>query len=232
MVYAVSDLHGVYGVWRGILDKIGPSDTLYFLGDAADRGPDGWKILKEAMSDPRVIYIMGNHDEMLLDRFLIRSYDTVSLHNRNGGEPTWTALVQDDDEEAIVNTIGKLTNCEYYTTYTRPDGKVIYMSHSGSCDTDYTIDLIWDRSNLFCDPPKEYDYVVHGHTAIPHLLKTRQERDEFMGFDSEDTGYQGGAFFYGTNKNKVDIDNLTIVSHSAILLNLDTMESIIIKEDA
>ena len=47
MIYAVSDLHGRYDRYRQLLDKLDleEQDTLYVLGDALDRGPEGFRIL-------------------------------------------------------------------------------------------------------------------------------------------------------------------------------------------
>ena len=65
--FAVADLHGQYNLWHQIIESLDETDILYVLGDCGDRGPDGWKIIKEALADPRVVYIRGNHDQMLLD---------------------------------------------------------------------------------------------------------------------------------------------------------------------
>ena len=49
--YAISDIHGCYDKYISMLEKIGfnDGDTLYFLGDAVDRGPDGVKILLDTL---------------------------------------------------------------------------------------------------------------------------------------------------------------------------------------
>ena len=39
--YACSDLHGNWELWAEIKKFLKPDDTLYYLGDATDRGPDG-----------------------------------------------------------------------------------------------------------------------------------------------------------------------------------------------
>ena len=65
--YAFTDLHGIYDLWAQIKDYCNETDTLYFLGDAADRGPDGLKIIKELLTDKRIKYLLGNHEEMMLD---------------------------------------------------------------------------------------------------------------------------------------------------------------------
>ena len=48
--YAVSDIHGMKPLWDQIMKYLDPSDTLYCLGDCADRGNDGWEIIKDAIN--------------------------------------------------------------------------------------------------------------------------------------------------------------------------------------
>ena len=42
--YVMSDFHGRHDLFLRMLEKISfcEEDTLYILGDVADRGPDGW----------------------------------------------------------------------------------------------------------------------------------------------------------------------------------------------
>ena len=57
--FALSDLHGQWGLWQQIKQFLNQDDKLYFLGDAIDRGPKGYEIMKELLCDSRVTYIMG-----------------------------------------------------------------------------------------------------------------------------------------------------------------------------
>jgi serine/threonine protein phosphatase 1 len=63
--YAFSDVHGIYDLWAQIRDYCDETDTIYFLGDACDRGEDGIRIIIELLQDKRVKYIKGNHEDML-----------------------------------------------------------------------------------------------------------------------------------------------------------------------
>ena len=63
-VYACSDLHGMYRLWEQIRDYCDETDKIIFLGDAADRGKDGRKIIQELLADKRVTYIKGYHEDM------------------------------------------------------------------------------------------------------------------------------------------------------------------------
>ena len=64
MHWAVSDVHGCYEQYRKLLEKIhfSPSDTLYFLGDAVDRGPEPMKVVLDLASRDNVVPLLGNHD--------------------------------------------------------------------------------------------------------------------------------------------------------------------------
>ena len=98
MIYAVSDLHGCYDRYRKLLDKLnlGEQDTLYVLGDALDRGPEGFRILSDMASRPQVVGLLGNHEAMALeikksanpDRREVKKYqvlDKTGLERGSGG---------------------------------------------------------------------------------------------------------------------------------------------------
>lgn len=64
MRWCVSDIHGYYGQFCRLLDKIGfgEGDTLYVLGDFLDKGPEPIRLAKMLLSMPEVRCIMGNHE--------------------------------------------------------------------------------------------------------------------------------------------------------------------------
>ena len=66
-IYTFGDIHGMYDLYKAIMDycnKQDPEATIVFLGDACDRGPRGYEIIKELLNNPCVVYLMGNHEEM------------------------------------------------------------------------------------------------------------------------------------------------------------------------
>lgn len=105
MHYAISDIHGCLDQFRRLLEQISFSqrDVLYFLGDAADRGPDGIEVIRTLMGMPNAICLLGNHEDMF--RRAAQGYGkrkTLSQRAeyerhflnwtlRNGGEETWQA---------------------------------------------------------------------------------------------------------------------------------------------
>jgi serine/threonine protein phosphatase 1 len=71
-IFAVGDVHGCDVALETLLERIQltPQDRLIFLGDAIDRGPDSRRVVElilEVGSSCRMDFVMGNHEQMLLD---------------------------------------------------------------------------------------------------------------------------------------------------------------------
>lgn len=69
MNYVISDVHGMYGHYLAMLERIqfSEADTLYILGDVVDRGDEPIALLQDMMARPNVYPILGNHDLLALD---------------------------------------------------------------------------------------------------------------------------------------------------------------------
>ena len=68
-IFFFTDIHGMYDLYRAIMDYCNEQDpeaTIIFGGDACDRGPDGYRIMKELLDNPYVIYLKGNHEDMFV----------------------------------------------------------------------------------------------------------------------------------------------------------------------
>jgi serine/threonine protein phosphatase 1 len=75
MIYAIGDIHGESEKLRRLLEQIlpelAPEDTLLFLGDYIDRGPDTRGALDTLIAlshrHANLIFLRGNHEQMFLD---------------------------------------------------------------------------------------------------------------------------------------------------------------------
>lgn len=68
-IFCAADLHGTRWAYDAILNYCKEQDeeyTLIYLGDAIDRGPDGYTMMKELLDNPHVIYLKGNHEDMFV----------------------------------------------------------------------------------------------------------------------------------------------------------------------
>ena len=68
-VYFFTDIHGRWNLYNTLIEYCkhqDPECTIIFGGDACDRGPDGYKIMKHLLSDPQIIYLKGNHEDIFV----------------------------------------------------------------------------------------------------------------------------------------------------------------------
>lgn len=214
--YAISDLHGRKDLWlKANKEVFGPNDTIYFLGDAADRGPDGWEIIKTLLDDKRVIYLKGNHEDMLYNA--VKKGKTATLY-QNGGKSTFEAFGLDTKENQK-KYLEKLKALPKHETYYPFESKnVLILSHAGTTpgrpifDED---DWLWDREHLYDEwiSDREDIFIIHGHTPVQNLAE-----------------YEGiiKPIRY-CNGHKVDIDLGAFISNKLGILNLDTFEDCSIK---
>ena len=69
---AIGDIHGCLTALDTLLDAIAPtsSDIIVTLGDYVDRGPDSRGVIDRLIElgrQTRLIGLLGNHEEMMLD---------------------------------------------------------------------------------------------------------------------------------------------------------------------
>lgn len=234
--WAFSDIHGNYQLWKQIRDFCKEDDIIYFLGDAIDRGADGIKILQELFNDKRVVFIRGNHEEMLIKYIengvgtTLRDKNEMSIIRYNEGVKTlkdFQLLSVEEREELYYNLKNKTL---YKYLYINKDNKKISLSHSGfsiaSLLSENSDEFIWNRDHIM---ETEWDnnyndfYMVHGHTPIQHLQTKNEELKDKKSI----------AVCKYCNQHKIDIDLGCFVSNKIALLNLDTLETTYfkVKED-
>ena len=66
-IFTFGDIHGMYDLYKAIMDYCNEQDpeaTIVFLGDACDRGKDGYRIMKDLLNHSNVVYLKGNHEDM------------------------------------------------------------------------------------------------------------------------------------------------------------------------
>lgn len=226
-VYCCSDLHGRYDLFAAIKNFIKPEDKVYVLGDCADRGPEGWKIIKEVYENPQFIYVKGNHEDMLIQT--MKAYKIhenpynyeYKLLRSNGGESTYKAWLK---EENKLTWIDKLDNLPLWAEYTNKAGIRIFMSHSGSDENSSEEEFLWSRDHFFHWTSK-YDVIVHGHTPSELM------NEDFKPYGMNQSDWDLGAYWYSSNR-KINIDCGSVWTGYTVLLNLDAWdEEIFTAED-
>lgn len=96
MIYVMSDIHGEIDRFNEMLKLINFSeaDTLYIIGDAADRYPGGVDIWKRIMRTPNMHMIKGNHEDMCIKTLGERyEFGARNLWRQNGGNSTYREMM-------------------------------------------------------------------------------------------------------------------------------------------
>ena len=232
-VYAASDWHGMYDIGKSILDRLGPDDTLYYLGDAIDRGSRGYELLMLLLNDPRVIFLKGNHEEFFEEYVpSIVAYENGECDYKNadlwicynGGNMTYKNMFAHATFEELLATVAKIKQLPLHIDYTNKQGKILHLSHSGYTpdafrDRHKGPDYLWDRDHLrdTWPPDHENEYIIHGHTPVHYLMKRKWMNDEEIeAIVPEVQIYADG--------HKYDIDLGSFFSYRAALLDLDSFE--------
>lgn len=89
--FAIGDVHGCYEALTALLGTLAlaENDTVVFLGDAVDRGPESKQVVNRILSlrdTCRVVFIMGNHEEMM--RNALSGRGLVNQWLQVGGQAT------------------------------------------------------------------------------------------------------------------------------------------------
>lgn len=192
--YVATDIHGNFAMYMKMMNWLNNQEEefiLYYLGDAADRGKDGYKIMELLLNNPRVVYIKGNHEDLFIHAAfeyadlamkldcarceLTRHFDNdldslinygidMRLHYCNGGKYTLKAWIESGCKMGIIHKLNKLP---LKTSFKKFD-----MCHAGCEISDWNKDnesaLLWDRTH-FKTPWKTNRILIHGHTPINHL---------------------------------------------------------------
>lgn len=188
MQYIIADIHGCYAEFLELLEKIGfgDDDELFVLGDAMDRGPDPIKVIQDIMSRPNVSYILGNHDDMMLQSLKklavdisearlidLSDDDFISYYHwlREGGAVTEEQFRQLSHEER--RDVLDFLECASAYEMIENDGKLYILVHAGihNFDPDKEMDeyspsdFLWERMDYSKQYfPSNRIFLVTGHT--------------------------------------------------------------------
>lgn len=246
--YAVTDLHGKFDLWQQIQNYCKPEDTIYFLGDAIDRGPDGIKIIKSLFSDSRVIYLKGNHEEMMVlaIKEFFKNYDSLHWLEEstkirtwafNGGNLTMNDFFQLEEQERL-DIIRKLDSLDESLVIQNEKNQSIFLSHAGTNfnDTQESLEKItngynpflWDRRHFVTPWPQEEKYqnmyMVHGHTPTPFIIKEINDFNAFFNIKERITEPREIEILEYCNGHKFCLDLASVDTDKIALFNLDTLK--------
>jgi serine/threonine protein phosphatase 1 len=99
-IYAIGDIHGQAGMLGVALthlqSRVRPYDTVVFLGDYIDRGPDSADVIQQVLRFRKkhkpTVFLRGNHEDMFMRAFADGDPQTEMQWLTNGGHATLTSF--------------------------------------------------------------------------------------------------------------------------------------------
>jgi serine/threonine protein phosphatase 1 len=176
--FAIGDVHGCLPHLETLMERIRPliypdEDTIVFLGDYVDRGPDPKGVvdylLRLREEFPGTVFLKGNHEDLLLDWHLHgRNYD---LYLYNGGSSTIRSYSRGGTFYVPPEHLDFFTNLRpYYET-----SDYVFV-HAGlrpgiALEMQDQQDLMWIRDEFIYAPHSFGKMVIFGHTPYHHVFQ-------------------------------------------------------------
>ena len=236
--FIVSDLHGRLDIFNQVIATIenlsNGNYRLFYLGDACDRGPDGYLLMLALLNNEKVVYIKGNHEDLFIAsaktiinqskiyKMSVKKFfksdifksdmiwdDDINLHIQNGGISTIRQWINYNADTSILQ---KLNSLPVKISYANID-----MCHAG------TTKEKWEENNeLFLLNDREHfneqwfdnRILVHGHTPTLFLSSAKKE-------DIQPIRYN----------NKIDIDLGVFSTNKAVIYDIENDNFIVLKFD-
>lgn len=170
----IGDIHGCLDSLNNLLDLILPkADTLIFLGDYVDRGPDSQGVVERLLAlqtnHPRLITLKGNHDLMFQQYF---EGQESSLFFRVGGKETLASYDISHDASAPLTLI-PATHIHFFRELPLffEDQHAFYVHAGLEPDRHLTLQrpqwCLWAREKFLNSSFKLGKPIIFGHTVFP-----------------------------------------------------------------
>lgn len=185
MTYAVANLHGCYGAFKRLLEKINfkDDDVMFVLGDMVDYGDESMELLEDLSVRYNIYPIAGEHDRKaykmlkafysMLKDGTAPDADYIAEMNEwvsDGGKPTLDAFTKldDDTKEGVLDYLEELPAYETAEC----GGREYVLVHAGIASFSPKKELEDYAEEDFITEPLDMDkryfdsaYVVAGHIS-------------------------------------------------------------------
>ena len=177
-IFAVGDIHGCFDKLISLMDTIyidPKQDTLLFMGDYIDRGPDSKEVVDYMIDlgrrESRVVFLKGNH-EFMLDNYLNRSDILTFMYN--GGQATLDSYMRNGDQSGSdLIPLAHLEFFDHLLPYYETDD---YIFVHGGLKPNIPLaeqnewDMLWIRDEFICSDCDFGKRVIFGHTPFREPL--------------------------------------------------------------
>ena len=232
MIYCVSDIHGDFGLFLKLLDKIrlSNSDTLIICGDIIDKGQDSARLLKYILEMPNARAIIGNHEYTFLKYY----WGLMRYSPDDFGEVLQKLREYFPYEGYLLDweTVDRLENLPFYIEEDDficvhagvpldGNGKILPLESATREQ------LVYDRN--FKSPEvavKDGKCVLFGHTPTSYI----SGKDEIIGYLRPDAKMGADGRYKITDYYKIHLDTGTWLNGVLGCFCIDTCTAVYVKK--
>ena len=180
-LFAVGDIHGCADELAVLLKalELGPGDTIVFVGDYIDRGPDSRGVVELALELQRgaatPVFLKGNHEDMLLSFLGFPGHYGESFLF-NGGVQTLASYGLKRADPAEAGAALPASHLDFFKSLANSYQRRPYLFvHAGVhpavplADQEVE-DLLWIRHEFIFSPHRLDATVVFGHTPMRTVM--------------------------------------------------------------
>ncbi len=212
-LFVVGDVHGEYDLLEKLLQHWNKEEeTLVFLGDLADRGPESKRcflLVKELVETYQAVCISGNHEVLFLD-FLQFPQKKFSHYVMNGGYATleslfYSGVLEENTPEQLADKIQsdyadlvrflKALPFYYETDYCLCVHAGVNLDLEDWRETEPS-DFVWMREAFFQHEKALEKLIVFGHTPVQYLHKNGFQTH--IWYQNHKLNIDGGAAYEGS----------------------------------
>lgn len=205
-ILAVGDIHGNFSKLINVLKKVklNSNDFLIFLGDYTDRGTENKKVIQfvlELYDQPNIMFLLGNHDLMLLDHFIKCAKRVLNK----------TILIQDIDTITNTDFISVFKEMLVYNYNYLPNGGLATLQEFNLFHADdlklfkHYLQVIWELPMILPININNQDYIFVHAGINPNKKLNEQDPYDLLWIREE---------FYNTYNGNYQI----VVGHTPTLV--------------
>ncbi len=196
-VYIVGDIHGCAELLDRLLKLVivdsgaGPAkQSLVFVGDYVDRGPDSRGVIERLLSLPRQFephFLRGNHDQAVLD--FLKDPEFYRTWKGFGGQETLLSYGVRPPKFDDIKSIGE-AHAQFLAAFPEAHLRFLealelsreigdyFVVHAGvrpgvALGAQNSEDLLWIRDNFLFSDNDFGKIIVHGHTPVEAPIRRR-----------------------------------------------------------
>lgn len=220
--FAIGDIHGCSKTLDSLINqklKLVSGDTVYFLGDYVDRGPDSKGVIDQILnlksSGINIKPLLGNHEFMLLET--IEKPMTLAQWTLNGCKETLKSFdirFPDALEPHYINFFKSLQYYYIYNNYILVHGGLNFEIDNPLDDLDA---MLWTRNKRIDTSKIQGKSIIVGHTPTPLTdIENSLTTNKIM--------LDGGCVYYGMyeemgNLCALDLDKMILYHQLNIEMN-------------